>query len=81
VDPVARQRFWQVVETLAAQGMTVMVTTHNLEEAYYCHRIGLMHQGRLLALDDIDGLRAELGVEADASVEFVFAGFLAREQG
>jgi ABC-2 type transport system ATP-binding protein len=80
VDPVARQRFWSLIQAMAAQGMTVIVTTHYLEEAHNCHRIGLMHQGRLLALDDIDRMRAALGLDADASMETVFTGYLAREE-
>lgn len=40
VDPLARQRFWRLIQSLAASGITVLVTTHYLEEARYCHRLG-----------------------------------------
>jgi ABC-2 type transport system ATP-binding protein len=51
VDPVARRRFWNVIGDLAAGGTTVFVTTHYLDEAERCRRVGLMVDGRLVALD------------------------------
>jgi ABC-2 type transport system ATP-binding protein len=51
VDPVARRDFWILIRELAAGGTTVFVTTHYLDEAEYCRRIGLMVDGRLVALD------------------------------
>ncbi len=51
VDPVARRSFWRLIRELAAGGTTVFVTTHYLDEAEYCRRIGLMVDGRLVALD------------------------------
>jgi len=51
VDPVARRAFWGLIRELAAAGTTVFVTTHYLDEAEYCRRIGLMVDGRLVALD------------------------------
>jgi ABC-2 type transport system ATP-binding protein len=51
VDPVARRTFWKLIRALAAEGTTVFVTTHYLDEAEYCRRIGLMVDGRLVALD------------------------------
>jgi ABC-2 type transport system ATP-binding protein len=51
VDPVARRDFWRLIRDLARGGTTVFVTTHYLDEAEYCHRIGLMVDGRLVALD------------------------------
>jgi ABC-2 type transport system ATP-binding protein len=51
VDPVARRAFWRVIRDLARGGTTVFVTTHYLDEAEYCRRIGLMVDGRLVALD------------------------------
>jgi ABC-2 type transport system ATP-binding protein len=51
VDPVARRAFWRIIRDLAAGGTTVFVTTHYLDEAEYCARIGLMVDGRLAALD------------------------------
>jgi ABC-2 type transport system ATP-binding protein len=51
VDPVARRDFWRLIRDLARAGTTVFVTTHYLDEAEYCRRIGLMADGRLVALD------------------------------
>lgn len=49
VDPIQRRRFWDLISDLAANGVTVFVTTHYLDEAEYCHRIMLMHAGRIVA--------------------------------
>lgn len=57
VDPVARRAFWRLIRELAAEGTTVFVTTHYLDEAEYCRRIGLMVDGRLVALDTPAGLK------------------------
>ena len=51
VDPVARRAFWRLIRELSREGTTVFVTTHYLDEAEYCRRIGLMVDGRLVALD------------------------------
>jgi ABC-2 type transport system ATP-binding protein len=51
VDPVARRAFWSLIRELAAGGTTVFVTTHYLDEAEHCRRIGLMVDGKLVALD------------------------------
>jgi ABC-2 type transport system ATP-binding protein len=51
VDPIARRTFWRIIRDLAREGTTVFVTTHYLDEAEYCRRIGLMVDGRLVALD------------------------------
>jgi ABC-2 type transport system ATP-binding protein len=51
VDPLARRRFWELIRDVAARGTTVFVTTHYLDEAEYCRRIGLMVDGKLVALD------------------------------
>lgn len=58
VDPQARREFWEVIDALAAQGATVFVTTHALDEAERCHRVALMHAGRILALDTVPKLKA-----------------------
>jgi ABC-2 type transport system ATP-binding protein len=50
VDPLSRRQFWRLIDTLAASGVTVLVTTHYLDEAERCHRVALIHAGRLAAL-------------------------------
>ncbi len=57
VDPEARRRFWDLIDELAAAGTTVFVTTHYMDEAERCHRVALMHAGRLLALDGVPALK------------------------
>jgi len=58
VDPEARRRFWDLIDDLVAGGTTVFVTTHYMDEAERCHRVALMHAGRLLALDTVPALKA-----------------------
>jgi ABC-2 type transport system ATP-binding protein len=50
VDPLSRRRFWDLIGELSRQGVTVLVTTHYLDEAEHCHRIAIIHAGRLAAL-------------------------------
>ena len=57
VDPVARRAFWELIRELARSGTTVFVTTHYLDEAENCRRIGLMVDGKLVALDTPAGLK------------------------
>lgn len=57
VDPLARRSFWSLIRALAALGTTLFVTTHYMDEAEYCGRIGFMVDGRLVALDTPQGLK------------------------
>ncbi len=56
VDPLARRRFWELIQQLRTDGVTVFVTTHYMDEAEYCNRLALIHRGKLIAL----GTPAEL---------------------
>jgi ABC-2 type transport system ATP-binding protein len=67
VDPSARRRFWDLIDELAAGGTTVFVTTHYMDEAERCHRVALMHAGRLIGLDSIPALKRVF--PADSIVE------------
>jgi ABC-2 type transport system ATP-binding protein len=59
VDPIARRRFWRVIRQLAAAGTTLFVTTHHLDEAEYCDRVGFMVDGKLVALDTPSALKRD----------------------
>jgi ABC-2 type transport system ATP-binding protein len=50
VDPLSRRRFWTLIDSMASEGVTLIVTTHYMDEAERCDRIALMHAGRLVAL-------------------------------
>ena len=56
VDPITRRQFWELIYATAAQGTTVFVTTHYMDEAEYCDRVSIMVDGRIAAL----GTPAEL---------------------
>jgi len=57
VDPLVRREFWNRINAMAAAGVTVMVTTHFMEEAEYCDRIGIIYRGRLVAAGTPEELR------------------------
>jgi len=57
VDPISRRNFWDRIDAMAGEGLTVLVTTHYLDEAEHCNRIGLMHDGRLVALGSVAELK------------------------
>ena len=60
VDPTARRAFWELIYTLVNEGITILVTTHYMDEAEYCSRVGILSYGRLLALDTPANLKAML---------------------
>src|SRR5512136_463329 len=61
VDPISRRRFWRLIDEMSAAGVTVFVTTHYLDEAEYCHRLALIHAGRLVALGTVSELKRVFG--------------------
>ncbi len=50
VDPVSRRQFWRLIEGMSRQGVTILVTTHYLDEAEHCHRIAIVNAGRLATM-------------------------------
>ncbi|MCX7546101.1 ATP-binding cassette domain-containing protein [Marinicella sp. S6413] len=57
VDPITRREFWTHINGLARKGVTIMVTTHFMDEAEYCDRVAMMYRARLIALDTPDALK------------------------
>lgn len=51
VDPISRREFWELIYEMAKQGVTVLVTTHYMDEAELCQRVGFISHGRLVAMD------------------------------
>lgn len=78
IDPTSRYRFWEVIRGLASAGMTVIVTTHYLDEAAYCDRLALMMNGRLIAHGSRDVMAQTLGLAPDADMEALFLAALAQ---
>ncbi|TNI51189.1 ATP-binding cassette domain-containing protein [Aeromonas veronii] len=68
VDPVTRREFWSHINALADHGVTVLVTTHFMDEAEYCDRIALIYRGKLLALGTPDDLKGLAAIEAATSL-------------
>jgi ABC-2 type transport system ATP-binding protein len=60
VDPTARRAFWDLIYELAESGVTIMVTTHYMDEAEYCERVGVMRDGKLLAMDTPTNLKKSI---------------------
>ena len=71
IDPELRQAFWEYFARLNAQGVTIVVSTHHLDEAARCHRLALLRFGKLLALDTPDEMRRQSG-ESDFDRAFLY---------
>jgi ABC-2 type transport system ATP-binding protein len=59
VDPVSRRQFWDQIYELSGKGVTTFVSTHYMDEAEYCNRIGLIYRGELIAIGSPDALKTE----------------------
>ncbi len=66
VDPLTRREFWLHINGLAAIGMTILVTTHFMEEAEYCDRIGLVYRGKLIACETPDHLKTWVAAHSES---------------
>jgi ABC-2 type transport system ATP-binding protein len=82
VDPVTRREFWTHINGLVERGVTVMVTTHFMDEAEYCDRIGLVFRGRLIADGTPDALKALAATEdhKDPTMEDAFIALIRGEE-
>jgi len=76
VDPEARRGFWDLIYQTAEEGKTIFVTTHFMDEAEYCHRLSIMRDGKLIALDTPRKLKAQYGKDniQEVFVEIVNGG-------
>lgn len=74
VDPITRREFWTHINGMVQKGVTVLVTTHFMDEAEYCDRVALMYQARVIALDTPDKLKsmAQRGATQTPSMEEAF---------
>jgi ABC-2 type transport system ATP-binding protein len=79
VDPLSRRQFWRLIDSLSVSGVTVLVTTHYLDEAERCHRVALIHAGRLATIGTIAEVkrifasRPIIEIRADRPVETMSA--------
>ncbi|HUH39738.1 MAG TPA: ATP-binding cassette domain-containing protein, partial [Castellaniella sp.] len=74
VDPITRREFWTHINGLARKGVTIMVTTHFMDEAEYCDRVALLSRAQLIALDTPDAIKrsAISAQRPDPSMEDAF---------
>lgn len=63
VDPITRRQFWEMIYEAADGGTTIFVTTHYMDEAEYCHRVSIMVDGKVKALDTPAHLKQQFGVD------------------
>jgi ABC-2 type transport system ATP-binding protein len=82
VDPIARREFWAHINGLVEKGVTVLVTTHFMEEAEYCDRISLIYRGRAIALGSPDDLKASAASPSlpDPTMEDAFIALVRRSE-
>jgi ABC-2 type transport system ATP-binding protein len=82
VDPVARREFWVRIYALAEGGTTIFVSTHYMDEAEHCGRVGFMHSGKLLAMDTPTALKAShlRGEAWDIATDRLVDGLVALSQ-
>ena len=77
IDPLARRAFWRTITVLSAQGVTIVITTHFMEEAEYCDRIAIQDAGRMLALGTPRDVRTQAG-EAGSDMNAAFIAIVER---
>ncbi|MBW9063259.1 ABC transporter ATP-binding protein [Rhizobium herbae] len=82
VDPITRREFWTHINALVEKGVTVLVTTHFMEEAEYCDRISLIYRGRSIALGSPDELKARVVTDdqPDPTMEDAFIALIRQSE-
>lgn len=78
VDPLTRREFWLHINSMVERGVTVMVTTHFMDEAEYCDRIGLVYRGKLIASGSPDALKLQVATQEnpDPTMEQAFISLI-----
>jgi len=78
VDPITRREFWTHINGMVEKGMTIMVTTHFMDEAEYCDRIALIYRGREIAMGSPDDLKQEARSQehSDPTLEDAFISLI-----
>jgi ABC-2 type transport system ATP-binding protein len=78
VDPLTRREFWGFINAVVARGVTIMVTTHFMDEAEYCDRVALVYRGQVIALDTPEALQARVRTPAlpNPTLEDAFIGLI-----
>ncbi len=79
LDPQGRQHLWERIDDLRERGLTVLMTTHTLEDAERCNRVGIIDHGELIALGTPAGLKQEVIGHTDCSLEEVFLELTGRQ--
>lgn len=80
VDPITRREFWLHINSMVNKGVTVMVTTHFMDEAEYCDRIGLVYHGKLIATGTPDALKQQVADKetSDPTMEQAFIALISQ---
>ncbi|MEZ5818697.1 MAG: ATP-binding cassette domain-containing protein [Hyphomicrobiaceae bacterium] len=83
VDPLTRREFWGFINGMVGHGVTVMVTTHFMDEAEYCDRVALIHRGRSIAVDTPEALQASVKSETlpNPTLEDAFIALIEAQEG
>jgi len=78
VDPLTRREFWGFINAVVAKGVTIMVTTHFMDEAEYCDRVALIYRGKMIAMDTPEALQARVKTDAlpNPTLEDAFIGLI-----
>ncbi len=81
VDPITRREFWTHINGMVERGVTIMITTHFMDEAEYCDRIALVYRGRIIAIGSPDELKEGVRGQnmADPSLEDAFIALVAKD--
>jgi len=82
VDPLTRREFWGFINAMVSRGVTIMVTTHFMDEAEYCDRVALIYRGKCIAIDTPDALQQSVksGVLPNPTLEDAFIGLVKAQE-